>query len=72
MLFPQSIWVAQCRGIVREKGMIGASFQLDDDFDVVRLDWQPIERHPRPFRKKNPNDFGRSAFRFSLSLSFIF
>ena len=72
MLFPQSIWVAQCRGIVRKKSMIGASFQLDDDFDVVRLDWQPIERHPRPFRKKNPNDFGRSAFRFSLSLSFIF
>jgi len=72
LLFPQSIWVAQCRGIVRKKSMIGASFQLDDEFDVVRLDWQPIERHPRPFRKKNPNDFGRSAFRFSLSLSFIF
>jgi hypothetical protein len=52
--------------------MIGASFQLDDDFDVVRLDWQPIERHPRPFRKKNPNDFGRSAFRFSLSLTYCF
>jgi hypothetical protein len=52
--------------------MIGASFQPDDDFDVVRLDWQPIERHPRPFKRKNPNDFGRSAFRFSLSLSFMF
>ena len=72
MLFPQSIWVAQYSWYSEEKGMIGASFQLDDDFDVVRLDWQPIERHPRPFRKKNPNDFGRSAFRFSLSLSFMF
>jgi len=49
--------------------MIGESIQFDDSFDVVRLDWQPIERHPRPFRKKNPNDFGRTAFRFALSLS---
>ncbi len=42
---------------------------MDYSFDVVRLDWQPIERHPRPFRKKNPNDFGRMAFRFCPSLS---
>jgi hypothetical protein len=59
------------QGYSEEKRMIGESFQLDD-FDVVRLDWQPIERHPRPFKRKNPNDFGRSAFRFSLSLSFMF
>ena len=51
--------------------MIGESIQFDDSFDVVKLDWQPIERHPRPFRKKNPNDFGRSGFRFSLSLSYM-
>jgi hypothetical protein len=50
--------------------MIGESIHLDQGFEVVRLDWQPIERHPRPFKRKNPNDFGRSAF--SLSLSFIF
>jgi len=52
--------------------MIGESIQFDDGFDVVRLDWQPIERHPRPFKRKNPNDFGRSAFRFSLTLSHTF
>jgi hypothetical protein len=49
--------------------MIGESIEMDFSFDLVRLDWQPIERHPRPFRKKNPNDFGRSAFGFRLSLS---
>jgi hypothetical protein len=52
--------------------MIGESIQFDYSFDVVRLDWQPIERHPRPFKRKNPNDFGRSAFRFALSLSHMF
>ena len=72
MPFPQSIWVALYHPRMRKKRMIGESIQFDYDFDVVRLDWQPIERHPRPFRKKNPNDFGRSAFRFSLSLSFMF
>jgi hypothetical protein len=69
--FPQSIWVALYRDIVRKKRMIGESIQIDQSFDAVRLDWQPIERHPRPFRKKNPNDFGRSAFRFALSLSHV-
>ncbi len=69
MPFPQSIWVAFDRLLVRKKRMIGESIQLDYSFDVVRLDWQPIERHPRPFRKKNPNDFGRMAFRFCPSLS---
>jgi len=49
--------------------MIGDSPQIDYSFDVVRLDWQPIERHPRPFKRKNPNDFGRMAFRYCLSLS---
>jgi hypothetical protein len=69
LLFPQSIWVGVWTGVSEEKRMIGESFQLDDDFDVVRLDWQPIERHPRPFRKKNPNDFGRMAGKFCPSLS---
>ncbi len=55
-----------------EKRMIGESIQLDDSFDVVRLDWQPIERHPRPFKRKNPNDFVRNAFRFALTLSHMF
>ncbi len=72
MPFPQSIWVELYSRIVRRRRMIGESIQMDYDFDVVRLDWQPIERHPRPFRKKNPNDFGRSAFRFALSLSHMF
>jgi hypothetical protein len=51
--------------------LIGESIGMDFSFDLVRLDWQPIERHPRPFRKKNPNDFGRSAFGFTLSLSYM-
>jgi len=48
--------------------MIG-EISSDYEFRVVRLDWQPIERHPRPFRKRNPNDFGRMALKFCLSLS---
>ena len=49
--------------------MIGENIGSDLSFAIVRLDWQPIERHPRPFRRKNPNDFGRIAFKFCLSLS---
>ena len=51
--------------------MIGENLAVDYGFDIVRLDWQPIERHPRPFRKKNPNDFGAMGYTFSLSLSHI-
>ncbi len=55
--------------MMRKKSMVGESRSIDYDLRVVRLDWQPIERHPRPFRRKNPNDFGRMAFRFCLSIS---
>jgi len=54
---------------MRKKSMVGENGSLDYDFHVVRLDWQPIERHPRPFRRKNPNDFGQMAYRFCPSLS---
>ncbi len=55
--------------MVRKKKRMIGEISSDYEFRVVRLDWQPIERHPRPFRKRNPNDFGGMALKFCLSLS---
>jgi len=30
---------------------------------IFQQDWQPMERHPRPLKRRNPNEMGRAPDR---------
>jgi len=30
---------------------------------IFRQDWQPMERHPRPLKRRNPNEMGQAPDR---------
>ncbi len=39
--------------------MLRMAASLRYGLGVKRTDWQPMERHPRPLRRKNPADMAR-------------